>query len=125
MIGWIAARLLSVGVPERFKKAAAWFILVLVIVLALVIAKRIYDRNVIEDHTAKVDLTREKEDRKADNAAAEQRREDDARIVQEKQELKDVVNANPDPAIRKREFYRCIRLQQAARANGLEPPACV
>lgn len=124
MIGWIAKLALSAGVPERWKNAVAWLFLIAAVAIALGIAKRIYDANVIEDHTATVDLSREKADRKADNNAAEQRRVDDARLAQEQQERTDVVKS-ADPAVRKREFYRCVRLQQTARANGLEPPSCV
>jgi hypothetical protein len=116
---------IGLGVPAKFAKPLIIFFTIAALVIAAGVAKRLYDKGVVEDALQEIDLSREKSDRKADNAAAEQRRKDDARVAQETQELKDVVNTHTDPAVRKREFYRCVRLQQTARQNGLEPPACV
>lgn len=125
MIGWIAAKFISAGVGAKFAKPLAWLAIIAAVVIALGIAKRIYDKGVVEDALQEIDLDREKKDRKADNAALEQHREDEARLTKERQELNDVQKKHADPAVRKREFYRCLRLQQTARQNGLEPPACV
>ncbi len=66
-----------------------------------------------------------KADRAADTKAAETRRTDDARLTAEQSELKEVTTNAPDPAAARRAHYRCIRLQQAAREAGREPPSCV
>ena len=113
------------GVPEKFAKPVIIFFAIVALVIVAGVAKRIYDKGVVEDALQEIDLDREKKDRKADNAALEQHREDEARLTKERQELNDVQKKHADPAVRKREFYKCLRLQQTARQNGLEPPACV
>lgn len=117
VIGW--------GVPEKFAKPLI-VILAVGLLFALIIGGiKLHDRGVIEQHDAKREASQAKDDRIADNKAAEQRRVDDARIVKENEELKNVQTTIADPVERKRRFYECIRLQQAARRNGQQPPACV
>lgn len=117
VIGW--------GVPAKLAKPFVILMAVALLVTLAIGAKKLYDHNVIAKHDLAVEASQAKADRKADNKAAEQRDKDNARRSAETQELNDVIKATPDPVDRKRAFYRCVRLQQAARANGLQPPACV
>lgn len=117
VIGW--------GVPEKFAKPFIAIMGVAMLAILFFGGKALYDHSVIAKHDAKVEASQAKADRKADNKASEQRDIDNARRSAETQELNDVVKANPDPVERKRAFYRCIRLQQSARANGSKPPSCV
>jgi len=117
VIGW--------GVPAKFAKPFLAIMGVALLAILFFGGKALYDHSVIAKHDAKVEASQAKADRKADNKAAEQRDKDNVRRTAETQELKDVQAHYSDPATRKREFYRCIRLQQAARANGSQPPACV
>lgn len=125
MIASLVLKLIGWGVPAKLAKPLLIVFAIAAIVIALGTAKCAYDHNLIEDHDKDVKIEQITEDKKADNTAAEQRRKDDARIGQEVRELEKINASNPDPVSRKREFYRCVRLQQTARANGLEPPACV
>lgn len=52
-MGWIVMKLLSLGVPARFAKLAAWALVLCALIAALVIGKAIYDRSVIDKHEAK------------------------------------------------------------------------
>jgi hypothetical protein len=111
------------------KKLAGPLIILLGIGFAVALffgAKAIYDHNIIKTHDLKVEAQQAKDDRKADDAAAVKRRADDARAAQEEKELDNVLTKPASTAAQRRaDFYRCISLQRAARANGLEPPTCV
>ena len=130
MIGWLVG-LLAPRVGEKFARPLAWALIVVVAIGLFFGAKALYDQSVIDDHDAKVNLDAAREDRKADNAAAERRLEDMARRDYETDQLmKAMRDAPKDPKIddareRSLAFHRCLRLQQAARENGLQPPACV
>lgn len=121
---WLVTTLIGWGVPSKLAKPLLFIFAAALIVIALGVGKCAYDNKVIHNANLERENAQEKADRKADNAAAEQRRIDDARAVKEGQELKDVQVKYADPAERKRAYYRCIRLQQAARRDGIEPPAC-
>jgi chorismate mutase len=94
-------------------------------------AKALYDHSIIKAHDAGIEASAAKADRAADTKAADQRVIDITRETQEEDQLKKAVDhAVKDPKIpddveRNLAFHRCLRLQQAARANGLKPPACV
>lgn len=64
------------------------------------------------------------DDAAANEAAADARVEDARRAAQEVEALQEVLKDAPDPIAARREFYRCVRMQQRARASGDEPPAC-
>ena len=117
VIGW--------GVPAKMAKP---FIFVLGISLAVALffgAKALYDHGIIAKHDLKVEAQQAKDDKKADNGAAVQRRTDDTRSAQEQQELSNVLaTSGPSADDRRRNFYRCLRLQQDARAHGLQSPTC-
>jgi hypothetical protein len=123
MLGW--------GVGPKLAKPLAWGIVIAVLVMILSVGKCAYDSSVIEKHDLKTDVIREREDRKADQAAAEQRLEDHQRREQEADQLMKVQeHAAQDPNVddayeRRLAYHRCLRLQQHARQNGLEPPTCV
>lgn len=121
---WIIARLIAAGVPERFAKPALIALAVILAVIAAGIGKCAYDRSIIRAHDAAANLAAEKAGRAADQKAADQRQADTTRAASEAAQLDKVTtNANsPDDA--RRAYYRCVRLQQAARANGERSPAC-
>lgn len=121
---WIIARLIAGGVPERLAKPALIALAVALAIIAAGIGKCAYDRSIIAKHDAAANLSAEKAGRAADQKAADQRQADTTRAASEAAQLDKVTtNANsPDDA--RRAYYRCVRLQQAARANGERSPAC-
>lgn len=116
---------LKLGIPARFAKVAVIASLVVLLIVGLGVAKCAYDRSVIKAHDTKRDAAIAKADRKADAKAAEERRADDSRLAKESTEIKEAVNeAGSDPAARRAAYYRCVRLQQSARARGQPSPDC-
>ena len=65
-----------------------------------------------------------KEDRRADQAAAAQRRKDDIRINQEASALERIAEIETTDMARRLARHRCIRMQQQARRDGGIAPAC-
>jgi hypothetical protein len=113
------------GIPPQFRKAALIGTAVALLIALLAIGKCTYDRSVIRNHEAKQEAATAKADRKADQKAAEQRRADDSRSTIEVQQIKEAVNeAGNDPAARRAAYYRCVRVQQAARKSGKQPASC-
>jgi Na+-transporting methylmalonyl-CoA/oxaloacetate decarboxylase gamma subunit len=110
----------------RFAKpliVGAGIVLLLLAVLAVV---KIHDHRVIATHEAKQDAANAKADRQADAKAAEQRRTDDTRTTQESQQVKEAVNdARSQGRDPRTAYYKCVELQQRARAAKLVVPACV
>lgn len=86
--------------------------------------KSCYDSSVTERHDLERDATTAKADRKADANTAEERRADDSRLQNEATELGKATENAQDPTARRVARQRCIRMQQAARAAGRQPPAC-
>lgn len=117
----------ALGIPKALVMGAG----VLLLVAFLMTGKCAYDKSIIHTHDTEIELNAAIEDRKADTTAAEQTKVDEARRQFEADQLqKAEANAPKDPAIpddreRALAFHRCLSLQQRARANGLEPPACV
>lgn len=115
------------GVP----KFVVWGGIVLLAIGLFFGAKALYDHSIIDAHDTKVNLEAAKADRAADQAAAEQAAKDKVRLDFEQDQLEGAVkNAPKDPNVaddteRRLAFHRCLRLQQRAAANGLEPPRCV
>jgi len=101
------------------------------LILILGLGKCAYDRSIIKAHDAQIEASAAKADRQADQKAAVQATKDQQRRDFETDQLtKAVQNAPKDPNIpddreRALAFHRCLRLQQAARQNGLQPPRCV
>lgn len=121
LLNWAA----KAGIPERFRKDAVVAVFVVLVLAAIVIGVKVHDHNVIKQHEATQDAANTKANQKADNHAAEQRRVDDARSTQEQQQVKEAINeAGSDPAARRAAYYRCVGLQQSARANRQQPPEC-
>ena len=87
-------------------------------------AKAAYDSRVVENANNRAQAQAAKADRKADAKAAEERRTDDTRLATEAAELRKASENADNPTARRVARQRCIRLQQAARAAGSEPPAC-
>lgn len=128
---WLVNLVIGWGVPAKAGKVVAFTLLALFIVLALWSGKCAYDAAVIDKHDTKIELEQSKADRKADANLADQTQSDTQREAQEASQLQKAVdNAPNDPKIddrveRNLALHRCLRLQQAARENGLKPPTCV
>jgi hypothetical protein len=120
LIGWLIAK----GVSQRFARPLAFLLLAIAAAAAMGGAKCAYDAAVISRHEAKQEAATAKADRKADGKAAAQRQDDDRRLTQEEQQLEEVQKHAPTDLDRRLAFHRCLRLQQSARAEGREPPAC-
>ena len=113
------------GVPEPLRKLILFAAIALLVVGVLGVAKCSYDKSVIDGERATNNARQAQADRKADTKAADRRLEDQERLAREELELLEVTREVDDPVERRRAFHRCLRLQQAARAAGGEPPACV
>lgn len=124
MIAYLATLAVGLGVPKRFARAVALTVLILLAVLGLLLAKSCYDGGLIARHDAEREATVARADRQADETAATSRRADDARLSNETIELEKVTAHAPSASDRRLARQRCIRLQQAARAEQREPPAC-
>ena len=116
---WIMTR---TGLSARAVKLWAVGILIVALFVGWNLFLADVRRDALRDAAAKV----ERLDRKADAKAAETRRADDARTIAEIQALERIkpdAPFVPVPAAEQRRFD-CIRLQQRARRNGQQPPAC-
>lgn len=125
MIAMLISTLVRLGVPPRLAKPVLAIIGLVALVGALWGLKSLYDHRVVEAHEAKRDVQIAKADRKADEHAAEQRRADDARETHETQEVKEAINeAKSEGRDPRAAYYRCVVMQQSARANGKPSPDC-
>lgn len=115
---------LRLGVPQRFAKAAVIAALAVLAIAALAVLKSCYDASVVRQHEAERRAAAAQADREADRRSATQRRTDDARLAQEAEALRRTYEDATNDADRRLARHRCIRLQQAARASGRQPPAC-
>lgn len=126
-IGMSLAGMVGKQLGGRAAKALGIGVLVALLAIAAVIAVKVRDHRMIASHDAKQDAVNSKADRKADEHAAETRRVDDTRLAGEEAQLQKVREDNaklPNATDRRLARQRCIRLQQAARAEGRESPAC-
>jgi hypothetical protein len=113
-------------VGPKFAKAAVIGTGIILLLLAAFAAVKIHDHGVIANHEAKQDAATAKADRAADNHSAEQRRTDDARVATETQEINNAVSqAKRSGGDARAAYYKCVGLQQRARAAKLVVPACV
>lgn len=124
MIAMLAG-LLGPVVGLKLARAAAWVVIVLGVIALFFGAKALYDHSIISNHDAKIEASAAKDDRKADQKAADQGAKDLARQNQEADELIKVQENAKSETDRRLAFHRCLSLQQRARANGLKPPRCV
>lgn len=128
MIGALARLVAGLGIPQRLARIAAIALLVVALLLALWVAKQIYDRNLVARHVATDAVVQSQADRAADAQAATRRRADDARLRVEAQELERVTADEMDATLEigdaRRRYYDCVRVQQQARARGDFTPAC-
>lgn len=123
MIAFLAGLAMKLGVAERFARPVGIGAVVIALLLALWALKSCYDARLIATHDAGQRAATAEADRKADTKAAEQRRADDARLSTETRELEKSREADTD-VDRRLARHRCLRLQQAARAERRQPPAC-
>lgn len=115
IIAWMVAR----GVPQRLVRpillagAIIGGAILLWVVIKAIVAS--HDNRVIERHEQGVALDTEQVMRKADNYAADMRRDDDRREIEQAHELKEVTtNEAMDAGARRRAYYDRVRAQQAA-----------
>lgn len=122
---WLLSLATGIGIPPRFAKAAVIAAGAILLGLAILAAVKIHDHRVIAAHDAKQDASNARADRKADTNAAEQRRVDDARVTTETQEINNAVSeAKRTGGDARAAYYKCVSLQQRARAAKLVVPAC-
>jgi hypothetical protein len=128
---WLIGLFLARGASPKNARAYAWGIVIIAVILLALGLKACYDHSIIANHDTAVEASAAKADRKADQTAVVQEAKDNQRRDQETDQLmKAIQNAPKDPAIpddreRALAFHRCLRLQQEARQNGLQPPRCV
>lgn len=116
----------GLGIPSQFRKAFVIGMGVLLLLLAIFAAVKIHDHRVIKQHQAAQDAANAKADRKADARAADQRRQDDARTTAEAQEINNAVSqAKRTGGDARAAYYKCVELQQRARAAKRVVPSCV
>lgn len=101
-------------VGERFARPLAGAILLATLVLAVLLAKAAYDRNVIADHTAAEDARTAITNSAAHNDAADQRARDSIRISEDERKRDEAIvsapSGLPSPAAVR---LNCERLRQA------------
>lgn len=130
-MGFLVSLIVGWGVPPKAAKVVLLAALVGLVIALFFGAKAIYDHSIIANHDAKIEASAAKADRKADQKAADQKTIDEQRTAQEADQLQKAVdNAAHDPKVadaveQRHAFYRCLSLQQRARANSLKPPVCV
>lgn len=132
MIASLAARLVALGMPARYSRAAVIAIGAVALVLAALLAWNFWlgshDKRVIAGHDAAANAEVAEKVGAANEAANEQAREDDARAAAESAELRRMLENDVGPSTHPSEqrlaILRCVRLQQAARAAGDPVPAC-
>lgn len=134
MIGWAAGLVVSQlakrGVPIALDAARRYVLIALVVLGILVlfvggcVAKRAYDRGVVDDARLKDNLEAVEGQAEADAVAADARLDDAVRALDEQREIEEVIADATDPADARRAYYRCVRLQQQARAAGRPAPTC-
>lgn len=122
---WLFSLVAGWGVPAKAVKIVSITMLIGLLMIVLGTAKCAYDRSIIKNHDAAINLDAAIKDRAADQASAVQQHKDETRLTQEAGQLEKVQTNAKSDADRRLAKHRCLRLQQAARANGLEPPACV
>lgn len=112
-------------IPERFRKAFGVAVILVGIVVLISVGVMLHDRRVIKNYTNAQGAKTAKADRKADNTAAEQRRVDDKRSIDEAQEVKEAINeAKAEGRDPRAAYYECVRLQQSARREHKPSPNC-
>lgn len=123
MIANIAVWLVSKGVPLKWARPLIYAAGALLALLAVVIVWNVAVDRAVDRQNDRQRAANAEQARKADNAAAEQQRADDARNRAERGELERITDEGP-LSDSQRAYLRCVRLQQAARANGQPVPAC-
>lgn len=87
MIGFILPLVAHLGVPERFRNAAAYALLAIAVIALIWAVKAIYDRSVVEDHEQEKVI----ESIKALDSAAEERANDAIRDLMTDQDRSDAI----------------------------------
>lgn len=126
MLSSVAGFLVSAGLSGRRARQLAIGLIIILVLLALWIAKLVYDRSLIAQHETSQAVKAIHADRAADARAATERRTDDARLQAEADAFEKVTQnvSIADPRAARRAYYECIRLQQSARELGRFTPAC-
>jgi len=87
----------SVGVPERFRRAAGYIGLAVAVIALLWLGKALYDRSVIAEHDAKQDVAVIKADAKADDIAGEVAASEQAKVEKENSDARREAMGSDDP----------------------------
>ena len=113
MINWI------IGVTG-WSKAAVLCGVVAACLLAVGVAKCQYDKNLIENHEARVAVEINKKAREADQKAADQRIKDALENEQNRKDYEEVIKGSPDPRV----ALACERLRRAGWTEDRLPAPC-
>jgi hypothetical protein len=126
ILGGLASLLAGAGVAQRFARPLAIGSLAIAAIALLATGKCAYDRSIVSALDDRRDAELAGPARRADDQAATERRAEDSRTVQEVQQIEKVIKDAPHAPLSdaRRDYYRCVRLQQQARAAGDPPPAC-
>jgi hypothetical protein len=116
--GWLGPKF------ARFARPLIYLVAALLLALAAFVAVKIHDHRVVAVANDRQGAANANADKHADDHAADQRRTDDGRLVNETDELnRSSANAQTNLA-RQLAFQHCLRAQQSARAAKRQPPAC-
>jgi hypothetical protein len=124
LIAWLA-KAVAGTVGERFAKPAAWAIVIVGAGLILWGGWALLKSSIISTHETRRELRQSQADRTADTKVGEMRREDDTRLRQERQQLEGAADHATSDVDRRIAFHQCLELQQRARRERRQPPACV
>lgn len=111
-------------VGPKLARPVIYAVFAVLLISLLGIGKCTYDRHIIAQHDTRQALKQSEADRKADQVVAKQRRSDDVRIIQEVEELERITENATDDMARQLARHHCIRMQQQARRDGRQSPAC-
>lgn len=94
----LAIRLVAaLGIPERFRRAAAWASLILAAIALLWLAKTLYDRSIIREHEREIVEEVQRKTDKGNAAATEAAQETQGRIEQENDNARKAADGSDDP----------------------------
>lgn len=130
MIGFFAKLLLARN-PAMTLAHARRLVTIALVVLGLLVlgvggcvVKQRYDAGVVDRARLEGNNAALEDAAAADAGAAAGRVSDAVRSAEEVEQLQEAIEDAPNPDAARRDFYRCVRLQQQARAAGQPAPAC-
>jgi hypothetical protein len=116
-VTWLLGLIVRAGVPQRFAKPVLYLAAALALLVAAIVALRLHDRRVVDQHEAKI----EQRARPATDQAATERANDAIANAKNEQEAHDAIHAVPDAApAAPSHALACERLRKL----GRHPAAC-